>query len=84
VQIHIQTSAQAVTISSFDMDGIAGLAFSGLSTITNPTLLDLLAAQHPEVYKTIKYYSPHHNVDALHYDLGPEILFHVSIHISCK
>jgi len=36
-------------IQSFMMDGIAGLAFRGLSMVTKPTLLELLHAQHPEV-----------------------------------
>jgi len=34
-------------ISSFMMDGIAGLAFSGLSMVTTPTLLETLHDQHP-------------------------------------
>ena len=36
-------------IQSFMMDGIAGLAFSGLSMVTRPTLLELIGTQHPEV-----------------------------------
>jgi hypothetical protein len=34
-------------ISSFMMDGIAGLAFKGLSMVTDPTLLETLHDQHP-------------------------------------
>jgi len=33
------------------MDGIAGLAFPGLSTVTKPTLLELLFAQNPTIPK---------------------------------
>ncbi|KAH8067964.1 aspartic-type endopeptidase [Aureococcus anophagefferens] len=36
-------------IQSFMMDGIAGLAFRGLSMVTKPTLLELLHEQHPDV-----------------------------------
>ena len=31
------------------MDGIAGMAFPGLAMVTQPTLLELLHEQHPEV-----------------------------------
>jgi len=36
-------------ISKFEMDGVAGLGFQGLSKITEPTLLDLLFQQNPDV-----------------------------------
>jgi hypothetical protein len=36
-------------IQSFMMDGIAGLAFDGLSMVTKPTLLESLHKQHPEL-----------------------------------
>ena len=34
------------TIASFDMDGILGLGFSGLSQVTSPPFLTLLSEQH--------------------------------------
>ena len=36
-------------IREFMMDGIAGMAFPGLAMVTQPTLLELLHEQHPEV-----------------------------------
>jgi hypothetical protein len=39
-------------IASFDMDGICGLAFSYLSEVTSPTLLDILFDQYPMMDKS--------------------------------
>lgn len=42
-----EVTYEDTAIASFMMDGIAGLAFRGLSMVTSPTLLELLHAQHP-------------------------------------
>lgn len=42
-----EVTYEDAAIASFMMDGIAGLAFKGLSMVTSPTLLELLHAQHP-------------------------------------
>ncbi|CAN0377461.1 unnamed protein product [Laminaria digitata] len=38
------------------MDGIAGLAFSGLSMVTSPTLLEIIHRDHPEVPNIFSVY----------------------------
>jgi cathepsin D len=39
------------TIAGFNMDGICGLGFSGLSSVTSPTLLDILLQSYPKMNK---------------------------------
>ena len=48
------------------MDGIAGLAFSGLSMVTRPTLLELITMQHPEANQYFSMYLSNDPDDAKH------------------
>lgn len=65
-------------IQSFMMDGIAGLAFRGLSMVTKPTLLELLHDQHPDLPYVFSLYLSNDPDDASrpshltfgYYDLG--------------
>jgi Eukaryotic aspartyl protease len=58
--IHIQHATQVTyegdQIRNFEMDGIAGLGFPGLAIITRPTLLELLAKDHPEIPQLFSVY----------------------------
>lgn len=38
------------------MDGIAGLGFEGLAMVTKPTILDILARDHPELKNYFSVY----------------------------
>jgi len=53
-------------IQSFMMDGIAGLAFRGLSMVTKPTLLELLHEQHPTVPNMFSMYLSNNPEDTSH------------------
>jgi hypothetical protein len=53
-------------IQSFMMDGIAGLAFRGLSMVTKPTLLELLHEQHPTVPNMFSMYLSNNPEDMSH------------------
>lgn len=53
-------------ISGFMMDGIAGLAFNGLSMVTSPTLLELLHAQHPELGNYFSLFLSNNPLDLKH------------------
>jgi hypothetical protein len=48
VRMGLATEEDA-TIASFDMDGICGLAFYGLASITSPTILESMIAQYPNI-----------------------------------
>lgn len=50
-------------ISKFKMDGIAGIAFRGLATVTNPTILDLMFEQNPEVPKLFSVFFSNNPMD---------------------
>jgi len=71
-------------IQSFMMDGIAGLAFSGLAMITKPTLLDRLKETYPELPGSFSLYlsnDPSHDSHLVFggYDLsivGPNSTWH--------
>lgn len=43
-------------IADFAMDGICGLAFSGLSIVTKPTLLDSLKSSYPSLNQSFSFY----------------------------
>ena len=53
-------------IQSFMMDGIAGLAFRGLSMVTKPTILELLHEQHPTVPYMFSMYLSNNPEDTSH------------------
>ena len=53
-------------IQSFMMDGIAGLAFNGLSMVTNPTLLENLHTQHPTLPYFFSMYLSNNPGDSKH------------------
>ena len=53
-------------IQSFMMDGIAGLAFDGLSMVTNPTLLESLHTQHPSLPYYFSMYLSNNPEDSKH------------------
>lgn len=58
-------------IREFMMDGIAGMAFPGLAMATQPTLLELLHAQHPDVpYLFSVYLSTKPDDDKSHLSFG--------------
>jgi hypothetical protein len=44
------------TIADFDMDGICGLAFDGLSVVTKPSLLDSLTHTYPNLSHSFSLY----------------------------
>jgi len=46
-----EVSYEDIPVSKFRMDGIAGLAFRGLSVLTTPTLLELIFEQNPSIPK---------------------------------
>jgi len=50
-------------ISNFKMDGIAGVGFAGLATVTKPTILELLFAQNPQVEKVFSVFFSNDPID---------------------
>lgn len=51
-----QVTKENDAIRSFHMDGVCGLAFSGLSTITKPSLIEIIFEQYPNVSRTFSLY----------------------------
>ena len=51
-----EVTSEASTISSFDMDGIVGLAFTGLSVITDPGILDGIQSNYANFTQSFSLY----------------------------
>ncbi len=43
-------------IASFDMDGICGLAFSGLAVISKPSFIDVIFSSNPQLNQSFSLY----------------------------
>jgi hypothetical protein len=46
-----QVTHEDASISTFHMDGVCGLAFSGLSSVTKPSLIETIFNLRPEMNK---------------------------------
>lgn len=51
-----EVSAEDEAIADFDMDGICGLAFDGLSVVTKPSLLDSMTHTYPNLSHAFSIY----------------------------
>ena len=51
-----EVTSEDEAISSFDMDGICGLAFDGLAVITTPSLLQSVKANYPHLSQSFSMY----------------------------
>ena len=51
-----EVTTEDPTIAAFDMDGICGMAFSGLSIVSKPTFLDVMFTSNPTLNKSFSVY----------------------------
>lgn len=51
-----EVTSEDTTIAAFDMDGICGMAFSGLSIVSKPTFLDVMFTSNPSLNKSFSLY----------------------------